>query len=52
MEFQELMRERFEGVIEEAVGREVIGYMSGNQQGPDLTCEIFILAPSEVVGEY
>src|SRR5665811_1792856 len=31
MEFQELMRERFEDVIEAATGRAVIGFMSGNQ---------------------
>ena len=45
MEFQELMRERFEAVIEHATGRRVIGFMSGNQQHPDMMCEVFILAP-------
>jgi uncharacterized protein YbcI len=45
--FQKLMRERFEGVIEEAVGRKVVGYMSGNQQAPDMMCEVFVLAPTE-----
>lgn len=49
MQFQELMRERFEAVIEKATGREVIGFMSGNQQEPDLMCEVFILAPSDLV---
>lgn len=49
MEFQELMRERFETVIEKATGREVIGFMSGNQQEPDLMAEVFILAPSDLV---
>lgn len=49
MQFQELMRERFETVIEKATGREVIGFMSGNQQEPDLMCEVFILAPSDLV---
>ena len=44
MEFQELMRERFEEVIERATGRPVIGFMSGNQQDPDIMCEVFILA--------
>ena len=48
MEFQELMRERFEEVIENAVGRKVIGFMSGNQQGPDMMCEVFILAPGDL----
>ncbi len=51
MEFQELMRERFEAVIEHATGRRVIGFMSGNQQHPDMMCEVFILAPSDLVEE-
>ena len=45
MEFQELMRERFQAVIEDATGRPVIGFMSGNQQDPDIMCEVFVLAP-------
>jgi uncharacterized protein YbcI len=49
MEFQELMRERFEAVIEKATGRKVIGFMSGNQQEPDAMCEVFILAPSDLL---
>lgn len=49
MEFQELMRHRFEEVIEAAVGREVIGFMSGNQQDPDMMCEVFVLAPTDLV---
>ena len=49
MEFQELMRERFEAVIEQATGRRVIGFMSGNQQHPDMMCEVFILAPTDLV---
>jgi uncharacterized protein YbcI len=52
MEFQEVMRERFAGVIEDATGRRVIGFMSGNQQHPDLMCEVFILAPTDLVGEH
>lgn len=47
--FQDLMRERFEAVIERATGRRVIGFMSGNQQDPDLMCEVFILAPTDLV---
>lgn len=43
--FQELMRARFEAVVERATGRRVIGFMSGNQQHPDLMCEVFVLAP-------
>jgi uncharacterized protein YbcI len=49
MEFQELMRRRFEQVIEDATGRRVIGFMSGNQQHPDMMCEVFILAPTDLV---
>jgi uncharacterized protein YbcI len=51
MEFQELMRERFEAVIERATGRRVIGFMSGNQQDPDIMCEVFILAPTDLVDD-
>lgn len=50
MAFQELMRERFEEVVEKATGRKVIGFMSGNQQDPDLMCEVFILDPTDLVG--
>lgn len=49
MEFQELMRRRFEEVVEVATGRHVIGFMSGNQQDPDMMCEVFILAPTDLV---
>jgi uncharacterized protein YbcI len=52
MEFQEVMRERFTGVIEDATGRRVIGFMSGNQQHPDLMCEVFILAPTDLLEEH
>lgn len=49
MAFQEVMRDRFEGVIERATGRRVIGFMSGNQQDPDLLCEVFVLAPTDLL---
>src|SRR5665811_131989 len=52
MEFQELMRERFVKVIEDATGRRVIGFMSGNQQDPDMMCEVFILAPTDLLDEH
>jgi uncharacterized protein YbcI len=52
MEFQEVMRKRFEAVIEDATGQRVIGFMSGNQQEPDMMCEVFILAPTDLVDEY
>ena len=49
MEFQEVMRARFVAVIEAATGRPVVGFMSGNQQDPDMICEVFVLAPTELV---
>ena len=49
MVFQEVMRERFERVVEDATGRKVIGFMSGNQQAPDMICEVFVLAPNDLL---
>jgi uncharacterized protein YbcI len=49
MEFQDLMRKQFESVIQKATGRPVIGFMSGNQQEPDIMCEVFILAPTDLL---
>jgi uncharacterized protein YbcI len=49
MEFQEVMRPRFVAVIERATGRTVVGFMSGNQQDPDMICEVFVLAPTDLV---
>ena len=51
MAFQEVMRERFEAVIQRATGRGVIGFMSGNQQSPDMICEVFVLSPTSLVDE-
>jgi len=51
MEFQDVMRSRFEDVIERATGRKVIGFMSGNQQDPDLMCEVFVLAPIQLIDD-
>ena len=52
MEFQEVMRSRFAKVIEDATGRPVIGFMSGNQQEPDLMSEVFILGPTDLVDDH
>ncbi len=49
MDFQDLMRERFNAVIEGATGRQVVGFMSGNQQNPDIMCEVFILSGTDLV---
>ena len=51
MAFQEVMRERFEAVIQHATGRPVIGFMSGNQQEPDMICEVFVLSPTDLLEE-
>lgn len=49
MAFQDVMRKRFESVVEAATGRTVIGLMSGNQQEPDMICEVFILSPTNLL---
>lgn len=51
MAFQEVMRQRFEAVIQHATGRPVIGFMSGNQQEPDMICEVFILSGTDLFEE-
>ena len=51
-EFQEVMRERFEAVFECATGRRVIGFMSGNQQHPDIMCKVFILSGTDLVDDH
>jgi len=48
MAFQQVMRHRFEHVVEQATGRKVVGFMSGNHQDPDMICEVFILAPNDI----
>lgn len=50
MAFQEVMRKRFERVVEDATGRRVVGFMSGNQRDPDMICEVFVLAHNDMVG--
>jgi uncharacterized protein YbcI len=48
MAFQQVMRHRFEDVVERATGRKVISFMSGNHENPDMICEVFVLAPNDV----
>lgn len=48
-EFHEVMRDRFTAVVEQATGRRVIGFMSGHHQNPDMVCQVFVLAPSDLV---
>jgi uncharacterized protein YbcI len=49
MQFQDVMRERFVAVVENATGRRVIGFMAGSQQEPDMICEVFVLAPTDLL---
>ena len=42
---QEILRPELTAFIEAQFGREVIGFMSGNQIEPDLQGEIFVLVP-------
>ncbi len=44
--FQRTMSERFTSVVEEAVDREVIVYMSQIHSNPDVALEFFLLDPS------
>ena len=45
MAFQEALRPRFREVIEEELGRKVVGFMSGSHQEPDLIGVMFVLEP-------
>ena len=47
MDFQEVMGGQFRKVIEEEIGREVIAFMSGSHQDPDLLVETFVLEPRD-----
>jgi uncharacterized protein YbcI len=44
------MEEHFTTVVEAAMGRKVIAYMSQIHQDPDIAVEIFVLEPSEERG--
>ena len=45
--FQQAMEGQFTAVVEAAMDRKVIAYMSQIHQDPDLAVEIFVLEPSE-----
>ena len=44
--FQMAMEERFRAVVEKALGRKVIAYMSQIHTDPDMAVELFVLAPA------
>lgn len=43
MMFQEVMADRFKTLVHEVTGRPVVGFISGNQPDPEMTCEVFVL---------
>ena len=45
--FQQAMEAQFTAVVEAALGRKVIAYMSQIHQDPDLAVEMFVLEPAE-----
>jgi uncharacterized protein YbcI len=44
-EFQRLMRDDLVKVVEDALGRKVIAFMSTNHIDPDMAVEVFVLEP-------
>jgi uncharacterized protein YbcI len=44
---QRAVRDRFVGDIERVVGRRVLAFMSQNHVDPDMSVELFVLAPAE-----
>jgi uncharacterized protein YbcI len=46
--FQRAMEDQFRAVVEGALARKVVAYMSQIHQDPDLAVEIFVLEPTEV----
>lgn len=48
--FQEAMEQEFTDIIERAIGRKVIAYMSQIHADPDIAIEIFVLEPIEGTG--
>jgi uncharacterized protein YbcI len=45
--YQALLRNDAEALIEETLGRKVIGFMSTNHFNPDMAAEVFVLDPFE-----
>jgi uncharacterized protein YbcI len=50
-EFQQSMREDLVRVVGELTGRQVDAFMSANHVDPDMSCEVFALAPAETVDD-
>ena len=43
--FEQAMRDKFVGAVEQLSGRRVLTFMSDSNVGPDLAVELFVLAP-------
>lgn len=54
LSFQRAMEAPFRAVVETALGRNVIAYMSQINHDPDIAAELFVLEPGgpEIVGEH
>ena len=46
-EFQRLMRDDLVKVVEDAIDRKVIAFMSTNHIDPDMAVEVFVLEPTD-----
>jgi uncharacterized protein YbcI len=51
MAFQALMRERFSEIVARETGRDVVAFMSGSHQDPDVLAEIFVLANTDLTAD-
>lgn len=49
MRFQDIMRGRFSEIVEAETGREVVAFMSGSHQHPDVLAEVFVLGPTDLL---
>lgn len=49
--YQEILRPEATAMIEELLGRRVIGFMSDNHLDPDLAAELFVLEPADDGGQ-
>lgn len=49
--YQEIMRPEATALIENVVGRRVVGFMSENHLEPDLAAEVFVLGPRPSLDE-
>jgi uncharacterized protein YbcI len=50
-DFQDVMLERFNEVIEQETGRKVVAMMSGSHQRPDLIGEVFVLESTDILAD-